>query len=132
MNVYLPYDKEKALREYSNKTQKSISKILSDLIDRLAGPISQESQNKEDTNLYSEPIDVKEQIKKGNTNLNNHLDRVKSTEADKPFCQKQFCRNKSEGLYRVVSMDAENTEQKLELCTFHWHQARKEANVYEV
>lgn len=35
MNIYLPFEKEKALREYVSKTGKSISEVVGELIDSL-------------------------------------------------------------------------------------------------
>ena len=49
----------------------------------------------------------------------------------KPMCDKQFCKSRSEGKYRIVT-NAGEEELTMNLCTFHWHQARKEAEVKQI
>ena len=47
---------------------------------------------------------------------------------EKPKCDKQFCNTKSEGRYIIMADDGE-TELDMQLCIFHWNQARKEGVV---
>lgn len=48
-----------------------------------------------------------------------------TTSEIKPKCERQFCHQFSEGRYKVITNDG-TEEWTGELCTFHWHQARKE------
>ena len=43
-------------------------------------------------------------------------------------CERQFCHQFSEGKYKVITNDG-TEEWSGTLCTFHWHQARKEGEV---
>lgn len=48
----------------------------------------------------------------------------------KPMCERPFCKQRSEGQYRIVTDGID--EWTGNLCTFHWNAARKEGEVHEV
>lgn len=50
-------------------------------------------------------------------------------EEKKPMCERPFCKQRSEGRYRIITDGVDEVTQNL--CVFHWNQARKEGEVHE-
>lgn len=56
---------------------------------------------------------------------------VEDTPELKPMCSMPFCKQRSEGHYRVITDGGEN-EKEYYLCVFHWNKSRKEGEVREI
>lgn len=80
MNIYLPYDKEKSLREYATAKGKSISSIVSEFIDSLGTPPQVEDSSQGPIGF---PVDSKR-------------------------CDMQYCMNQAIGKFRVTTADTED------------------------
>ena len=101
MNIYLTFEREAKLRSHSKAVGKSVGTILSEFIDT----------------IDHEFIPAVENVVEENPDL-------------MPMCGKNFCKQRSIGKYKVITNDGEE-EIVLDLCTFHWNQARKEGEVRE-
>lgn len=102
MNIYLTFEREAKLRSHAKSVEKSVGVIVSEFID----------------NIDHKFIPVKENIVETSPDL-------------MPMCGKNFCKSRSIGKYKIITNDGEE-ETILDLCTFHWNQARKEGEVINV
>src|SRR5574343_845520 len=100
MNIYLTFEREKKLRDYAERNGKNLSTFVGEGIDALDGTAF---------------IEESKQI------LQDEL-------SQKPMCDRPFCKQRSEGTYRVTTN--EGTEAWIwNMCIYHWNQARKEGEV---
>ena len=102
MQVYISHEREAKLRSYSKLQGKTLSSLIAEFID----------------NLNHAFVPVVENVEKPVTDL-------------KPMCDKQFCKTRSENKYIIIADDGQ-TELTMNLCTFHWHQARREGEGREI
>lgn len=116
MNIYIRPDREVIIKEFSKKLNKSVSSLIGEFIDDLG-----KEYNKEVDNLSKQAIDE---------SLEDQLDHEAVKQAVMPMCDKNFCKQRSRGKFKIITDGGEN-ETTLNLCTFHWNQARKEGEVHE-
>ncbi len=102
MQIYLPFELENKLRVWAKENNRTVSSIVSEGIEILI------------TGSPKKIADTAEVFE--------------ATTGLKPMCDRQFCKVRSEGKYKVVTMTG-SREWSGNLCKFHWHQARKEGEV---
>jgi hypothetical protein len=102
MQIYVSNERETKLRAYCK--DKTISGVIAQWIDSLDNDLKQ-------------------------TYVNGT--QIPEVTGLKAMCERQFCKVRSEGKYKVVTN--EGTEEWIgNMCTFHWNQARKEGEVSDL
>ena len=104
MQIYLSHERETKLRNFASTSKQTIASIIGELVDSLGEDIPKSFTSELPDKEFSELM---------------------------PMCGKNFCKSRSIGKYKIITNDGEN-EIELDLCTFHWNQARKEGEVRNV
>lgn len=109
--VYLPEELHKALKLYGVENNQPMSEVI---IEALKTIVFFNEKAKEAKSLTPFKQEVVEKLKD---------EYIK--------CEMPKCFSESQGKYRILT-DQGESEKILNLCVFHWHQARKEGEVLEV
>lgn len=104
MQIYISHERENILREFATKMNRSISSLIGEFIDDLGKEYVKEVEKQS-----LAPTRVEDELK--------------------PMCERPFCKQRSEGRYRIVTDGVDEVTQNL--CVFHWNGARKEGEVHE-
>lgn len=120
MNIYVSHTREAILRSFAKSKNSTISDVIGSYIDTLGD------------NLISNATNYPKKYVEPPTFAGNQNGEPQETPVT-PFikCDLPFCKSRSQGKYKIVT-DAGETELEKNLCPLHWHQARKEGEVFEV
>lgn len=103
MQIYISHEREEVLRVYAKTMNRSISSLIGEFIDDLG-------------KAYKQEVELQELLP------------VRAEDELKPMCERPFCKQRSEGRYRIVTDGVDEVTQNL--CVFHWNGARKEGEVH--